>query len=350
MIESLVPIVRAHAPVNVIPLDLPNLSAIDFRLMKVYPALNIIQMGLRSGEIGQNTPIVETSSGTMGLGLAIVCMHFRLKLKIFGDPAIEPPLERTMRELGAEVHIVKASASDGNVQKMRKDALIASMERDPSFWTRQYDHPGNREAYAWPAQETIRQHGKVDILVAPVGSGGSSCGLSSYFRMFFPEMMLVGVDTFNSVLFGQPAGPRDLRGLGNSILPENLDHTAFDDINWVGANEAFHSVHRLHRATSLKRGPTSGAAYLVARWYADAYPDKKVLAVFPDDNLRYEHTVFDPAWMAAGGYRAEQAAYSPTVVDHPLHAKGGWSRFHWRRRSITEVAGSGSACTTEALS
>lgn len=340
MQDTLSDIIAAHAPVRIISLRPENLAAIDFRIMKVFPAFNIIEMALRNGDIGPNTTVVETSSGTMALGLAIVCMQFGLKLHIFGDRAIEPPLKRTMEELGAKVHLVDATASDANVQLLRKQALLEFMNRTDATWSRQYDNVDNALSYARPAEEAIRRFGKIDVLVATVGSGGSSCGLAHYCRAFFPEMKLVGVDTFGSVLFGQRAGRRDLRGLGNSILPGNLFHEAFDEIHWVGANEAYQAAHRLHRETSLKRGPTSGAAYLVANWCAGRCPRSKVLAVFPDDSSRYEHNVYDPAWMHEHGYLAELAANEPVLVHHPLHADGGWCLFDWSRRALTDVMGS----------
>lgn len=336
--DMLSDIISAHAPLKIVSLRL-NLAAIDFRLMKVFPAFNIIEAGLRNGEIGPNTTIVETSSGTMALALAIVCMQFSLKLHIFGDRAIEPPLKRTMQELGAEVHIVDATASNGNVQLLRKNALLEFVDRTRATWSRQYDNLANRLSYARPAAEAIREFGEIDVLVAAVGSGGSSCGLAHYCRAFFPKMKLVGIDTFGSVLFGQPVGRRDLRGLGNSILPGNLFHQAFDEIHWLGANEAYQAAHRLHRETSLKRGPTSGAAYLVAKWYAELSPKSKVLAVFPDDSNRYEQNIYDPGWMQANGYQAELAATEPVLVPHPLHADNGWCRFNWSRRSLAEVMG-----------
>ncbi|TWB86807.1 cysteine synthase A [Bradyrhizobium macuxiense] len=333
-------IIAAHAPLKIVSLRPENLAAIDFRMMKVFPAFNIIETGLRNGDIGPNTTVVETSSGTMALGLAIVCMHFGLKLHIFGDRAIEPPLKSTIEELGAEVHLVDATASDANVQLLRKQALLDFMDRTGATWSSQYDNLGNRLSYARPAEEAIRQFGKIDVMVATVGSGGSSCGLAHYCRAFFPEMKLVGIDTFGSILFGLPVGRRDLRGLGNSIMPGNLIHEAFDEIHWLGANEAYQAAHQLHRETSLKRGPTSGAAYLVAKWYAERFPQSKVLAVFPDDSNRYEHSVYDSAWLHEHGYRAELAAIEPVLVHHPLRANGGWCRLDWSRRSLAGLMGS----------
>jgi len=335
MISQLAQIVDTHAPTKVVPLGPQNLSALDFRLMKLYPAYNIIMAARRAGKIGPQTEIVETSSGTMALGLAIVGRFLDLKVTVFGDPAIEPPLKRTMEDLGATIRIVEAQASDGNVQKLRKKALLDFMNASPdAFWTRQYDNLDNRRAYSRPAEEIIRQHGRVDALVAPVGSGGSSSGLALFLRKCFPEMKLIGVDTFNSILFGQPAGNRALRGLGNSVMPTNLNHSQFDEVHWIGAAEAFHATLRLHRDSSLRRGPTSGAAYQIAKWYAERNPEKRVLVVFPDDAVRYEHTVFDPAWMTAQGYDAAPRTIAPTLVKHPSEATERWCRIRWSRQTL----------------
>ncbi|MFK4496075.1 cysteine synthase [Bradyrhizobium japonicum] len=339
MADMLSDIIDAHAPLKIVSLRPENLAAIDFRMMKIFPAFNIIETGLHSGDIGPRSTIVETSSGTMALGLAIVCLHVGLKLHIFGDPAIEPPLKRTMEELGAEVHLVEATVSDANIQSLRKRAVLNFIDRTGATWSRQYDNPGNRLSYARPAEEAIRQFGEINVLVATVGSGGSSCGLAHYCRAFFPKMKLVGIDTFGSVLFGQPASRRDLRGLGNSILPGNLLHEDFDEVHWLGANEAYQAAHRLHRETSLKRGPTSGAAYLVSKWLAERFPRDKILTVFPDDSNRYENTIYDPAWIREHGYLAKTAAIEPVLVDHPLDAVSGWCRFDWSRRSLADVIG-----------
>lgn len=346
MTDTLTQIVDVHAPAKVVPLEPKNLAALDFRLMKVFPAHNIIRAGLDSGRVGANTPIVETSSGTMAAGLAIVCNQYGLKLHIFGDRAIEPPLKRMLEELGADVVLIDAKTSDANVQTLRMAALRRFIASTDAFWAHQYDNLDNRFAYSRPAAEAIRRLGRIDILVATVGSGGSSCGLAHYIRKFFPEMMLIGVDTHGSILFGQPPAPRAFRGLGNSLMPRNLDHTAFDWVHWLGANEGFHAARRLLRETTLKRGPTSGAAHMVAKWYADRFPDKQVLAVFPDDGSRYEHTVFDPAWMKANGFRADRVAPAPKLITHPRQASGGWTMMHWRRRPLPDVIGGDETTTT----
>src|SRR5260370_41266984 len=124
------------------------------------------------------------------------------------------------------------------------------------------------------------------------------CGTTGYLRELFPELHAVGIDTFGSVLFGQPDGPRQLRGLGNSLLPKNLDHTIFDEIHWVSAAEAYLATRMLHRQTSLFCGGTSGAAWMVASQWAKRNPKAKVVCIFPDDGYRYLDSIYQDEYLA----------------------------------------------------
>ena len=120
---------------------------------------------------------------------------------------------------------------------------------------------------------------------------------------------MIGVDTHRSVIFGQTdaGGGRALRGLGNSLMPPNVDHTTFDVVHWVGAAEAFRATRQLHREHALFMGPTSGAAYLVADRWARENPDALAAVVLPDEGYRYQDTVYDDAWLQEQGAAAGRA-------------------------------------------
>ena len=94
------------------------------------------------------------------------------------------------------------------------------------------------------------------------------------------DCTLVGVDTFNSVLFGHD-GPRKLRGLGNTIMPGNLKHALFDEVHWVSAELADHFTRKLYASTGHFRGPTTGAAYAVVRSVRDRCPDTPIVFLAP---------------------------------------------------------------------
>jgi len=292
----------------------PNLIGLAFPLMKLLPARFIVRRALEEGELQPGGLIAETTSGTFGLALAMVARLGGHPLTLVSDPAIDAPLRRRLEDLGAVVHIVEQPGTSGGFQQARLEVLERVLADHPgSFCPRQYTNPHNPGSYAPCAEQLVHAAGAVDCLVGTVGSGGSVCGISSYLRLLFPELTVVGVDTHRSVIFGQSdaGGGRTLRGLGNSLMPRNVDHTAFDLVHWVGAAEAFRATRQLHREHALFVGPTSGAAYLVADWWARENPDSLTAVVFPDEGYRYQDTVYDDAWLEARGLRLDVLPCEP---------------------------------------
>ena len=142
------------------------------------------------------------------------------------------------------------------------------------------------------------------------------CGTTTYVRSLFPQCRAVGVDTHSSVLFGQADGPRELRGMGMSLMPANLDHRIFDEVHWCSAPAAYSATRQLHQQNALFMGPSSGAAYLVARWWAATNPDALTVVMLPDEGYRYLDTVYDDEWLTAAGHLEEprRAATAATTA------------------------------------
>jgi cysteine synthase len=318
----------------------PNLVGLAFPLMKLLPARFIIRKALEEGRLAPGGLIAETTSGTFGLALAMVARLQGHPLTLVGDPAIDPALRRRLEDLGATVHIVRQPGSSGGFQQARLEVLEGILAETPgSFCPRQYSNPHHPSSYAPCAEQLVHAAGAIDCLVGTVGSGGSVCGISSYLRLLFPELTAIGVDTHGSVIFGQPdaGGGRLLRGLGNSLMPPNVDHTAFDLVHWVGAAEAFHATRWLHREHALFMGPTSGAAYLVAEWWARQNPDSLTAVILPDEGYRYQDTVYDDAWLDERGVRLDVPPREPVEWDRPRDGGDPWSFFRWGRRTYAEV-------------
>jgi cysteine synthase len=307
--------------------------------MKIYPAEYCIRRALEECRVGPKSLIVETSSGTMALALSTVCNVYGHRLSIVTDYACDDVLRLRMEELGTTVHIVPGPAATGGYQRARLDKLhqLCSEEED-YFWVNQYDNPANAGSYSAFATQLVESLGRVDCLIGSVGSGGSMSGTSRYLRMLLPGLKLVGVDTFGSVLFGQPDGPRQLRGLGNSLLPKNLNHTDFDEVHWVSAGEAFTATRLLHRKHTLFRGGTSGATWLVARHWAQQHPDEHVVCIFPDDGYRYVNTIYNDSHLRDNGLLLDLPEF-PREVEDPLDAGPSWSWMNWNRRRYEDACG-----------
>lgn len=318
----------------------PNLYGAVFTLMKLLPAHYILDRAVRRGDLDDDTVIVETTSGTFGLALAMEAALMGRRLVLVSDPAIDANLHRRLTDLGAVVEMCPEPAPVGGFQEARLRRLAEIRAELPlTFCPEQYSNPDNPRSYGTVAEMITHALGTVDCLVGPVGSGGSMCGTAGALREFTPHTLAIGVDTHRSVLFGQQDGPRALRGLGNSLWPANLDHAAFDEVHWCSPAEVYAYTRKLHATHALFQGPTSGAAYLVAQWWAARHPDALCVVMLPDEGYRYQATVYDDAWLADHGHLLTDLPAEPAVVDSPADVGGSWTRIAWGRRRYEDVPG-----------
>ncbi len=317
-----------------------NFYGASFFLMKLLVAKYILDRARDEGRIREGSIIIETTSGTFGHALAIVCAERSYKLTLVSDNAIDEPFKRRLEDLGARVEIVSQPSPVGGFQRARLDRMAELQKQHPDhFWPSQYDNPHNPKAYAPLVELLTESIGRIDCLIGAVGSGGSMSGTGNYLRRFFPGLYAIGVDTYGSVLFGQPDAKRLLRGLGNSLMPRNLDHSIFDEIHWVSAAAAFKATRELHQKRALFVGGTSGASFLAAQWWAARHPEAKAVALFADEGHRYINTIYKDEWLVANGAGLSALPVEPQTVEHPCEARPEWSRFNWNRRTYEEVMG-----------
>src|SRR5205823_6616833 len=143
-----------------------------------------------------------------------------------------------LKAMGCTVHIVQKMTSHG-WQSARLERLAELLKQYPeAFCPRQYDNPENPRAYTEIARELLEDLDRIDILVVSVGSGGSLCGTARALLKTNPNLRVVAVDAVGSVIFGQPDRPRRLQGgLGNSLVPANVDLSIIDEIHWLNDEE-----------------------------------------------------------------------------------------------------------------
>lgn len=329
----------------------PNLFALQFDLMKIVPARFILENALKTGELKKGGLVVESSSGTFALGLAIVCANLGLRLSLVTGP-LESSLEWRLRQLGASIDkIMSGQGYPGGIQQKRLDRLSQVMAENPgSFWPRQYDNPLHPMAYAELAESTARQMGRIDYLVASVGSGASISGFARVLRQSNPDMSVIAVDHNLSVLFGPTTADvtplcREtydfLLGMGSDIVIPNVDHVQCDEVHWVPVAKMIQAIHHIHSHYGLLLGPTAGATYAVADWIAAANPERRVLAIFPDHGIRYMQTVYNEEWLKEREEELQRTWSQPVPIDSPTSVRRDWTIFPWARRSYPEVLGHG---------
>ncbi|RUQ02445.1 pyridoxal-phosphate dependent enzyme, partial [Microbacterium sp. HSID17254] len=206
-----------------------------------------------------------------------------------------PLMYRLLRAYGAQVETVEVPAVVGGWQQARRDRVARVRAEHPGSWCPdQYNNPDKVAAYAPIAAELWHQLGRTDVLVCSVGTGGHSSGISRALRRHQPDLEVVGVDTIGSTIFGQPARPRLMRGLGSSIHPRNVDHGTFSEVHWVAPDEAVSACRAMASARYASGGWSVGAVGVVAGWLARTRPPgTRITAVFPDGPPRSFDTVYN---------------------------------------------------------
>lgn len=297
--------------------------------MKDRPAMHMVERGRARGDLLPGARIVESTSGTLGLGLALAGNVYRHPVTLVTDPGMEPIIQRMLSAYGAEVDLVTEAHPEGGWQQARRDRVQEILSADPYAWyPDQYNNPDNVDAYEGMGFELHTQLGSIDVLVCSVGTGGHSAGVARVLRRFNPHLRLVGVDTVGSTIFGQPAGTRLMRGLGSSIYPENVDYDAFHEVHWVAPSDAVWACRRLAATHYVSGGWSVGAVALVASWTARNYPaGTTIAAIFPDGPQRYFDTIYNDDYCRRHGLLAQEPPRDPEVIDHPTsHVVQSWTR------------------------
>ncbi|MEO3809203.1 PLP-dependent cysteine synthase family protein [Sphaerisporangium sp. B11E5] len=286
--------------------------------IKDRPAQYMIEQARLRGDLAPGRPVIESTSGTFGLGLALAGILYRHPVILVSDPGMEPLMDRLLRAYGARIELVDAPHRTGGWQAARCARVRELLKRHPgAYCPDQYNNPDNVTAYEGLAVELAAQLGRIDVLVCSVGTGGHSAGVFTVLRHLCPGVRLVGVDTIGSTIFGQPARTRLMRGLGSSIYPGNVAYDAFSEVHWVAPGEAIWSSRRLAKANFATGGWSVGAVALVASWVARTEPSgTRIAAVFPDGPERYFDTVFNDAYCAKSGLLDTKPEPEPDEIAH----------------------------------
>ena len=296
--------------------------------IKDRPAMHMVERARARGDLRPGAPIIESSSGTMGLGLALAGMVYRHPVTVVTDPGLEPIVARMLAAYGVQVQQVTEPHPEGGWQQARRERVGQLLAEDPAAWNPdQYNNPDNVEAYHALATELHAQLGPVDVLVCSVGTGGHSAGVARVLRELNPALTLIGVDTVGSTIFGQPARPRLMRGLGSSIHPGNVDYAAFSEVHWVGPAESVWAARALAATHYATGGWSVGAVALVAGWAARNHPPAATIAaVFPDGPERYFETVFNDRYCRQHHLGGGAPGEPLTIADPTAGVADSWTR------------------------
>lgn len=256
--------------------------------VKDRPALNMIEKAEREGLINKDTVIIEPTSGNTGIGLALVCAIRGYRMILTMPETMSLERRKLLAAYGAELVLTDGQKGmQGAVDKAEE----LHREIKNSFIPQQFANPANPEAHALTAEEIWNDtDGKVDIVVAGAGTGGTICGLSKFLKEKNPNIKAVAVEPYESqVLKGEKADAHKIQGIGANFVPENFDKNLVDEIIPVKSDEAILTARRLAKEEGILAGISSGAALLAAIELSKRPENKEklIVVILPDSGERY---------------------------------------------------------------
>ncbi len=255
-------------------------------------AAAMIDAAEKDGKIGENSLIVEPTSGNTGIALAFVCAIKGYSLCLTMPDTMSMERRKLLDYLGADLVLTPgAEGIKGTIAKAEE--IVA--ENKNAFMPDQFKNPANPAIHRITTAEEIWRdtEGQVDIFVAGVGTGGTITGVAQVIKERKPSFKAVAVEPEDSaILSGGSPGPHKIQGIGAGFVPDVLDRSVIDEVVTVSNDEAFDTARKLAKSEGLLCGISSGAAVAAALKVANRPESegKHIVVILPSTGERYIST------------------------------------------------------------
>jgi cystathionine beta-synthase len=279
-------------------------------------ALHIIEQAEKEGILKKGTTIIETTSGNTGFSLAMVSIikGYKCILAVSSKSSLDKI--DMLKALGAKVYVCPAHVKADDPRSYYQVAKRLNNETADSIYINQYFNQLNINAhYNTTGPEIWKQtNGEITHLVAASGTGGTISGTAKYLKEKNPNIKIIGVDAFGSVLkkFHETKEldpneiyPYRIEGLGKNLIPTATDFDIIDKFEKVSDEKSAHRAREIALSEGIFAGYTSGAAMqaviqLAKQGEFDA--NSKVVVIFPDHGSRYMSKIYSDVWMREQGF------------------------------------------------
>ncbi|UEX90145.1 2,3-diaminopropionate biosynthesis protein SbnA [Staphylococcus ratti] len=269
--------------------------------MKDRPAKYIIERGLEQGDITPETHLIESTSGNLGIALAMIAKIKGLKLTCVVDPKISETNLKIIKSYGANVDMVQQADENGGYLMTRIERVHQLLkETDNAYWINQYANELNWQAHYHGAGTEIVEtiEGAIDYFVAPVSTTGSIMGMSRKIKEHHPNAKIIAVDAKGSVIFGDAPTNRELPGIGASRVPEILNPSEIDDVIHIDDYRSALGCHELVAKEGIFAGGSTGSIVAAIQQLVETVGhDKTIVTILPDRGDRYLELVYSDEWL-----------------------------------------------------
>lgn len=264
--------------------------------IKTRTAYNMLLEAEKAGVLKKDSIIVEPTSGNQGIGIALVGAVKGYQVKIIMPDSVSEERRKLVQQYGAEVVLIH---DDGDIGKCIDECLQTAlrMEKEDSrvFVPQQFSNPNNPLVHKYhTAVEILEQvGGPIHGFCSGVGTGGTLSGIGEVLRNQYPDITIWAVEPEHAaILSGGSIGTHLQMGIGDGLIPDNLNMDIYEDIYVVTDEEALETSKRLAREEGLLCGISSGSNVAAAMKLAKKLgPGKTVVTILPDTGERYFSTV-----------------------------------------------------------
>lgn len=289
-------------------------------------ALQMIEDAEKDGRLKPGGTIIEGTSGNTGMGLALVAIIKGYKLIcVLSDKQSKEKMD-ILRAVGAEVHVCPTNVAPEDPRSYYSVSKRLAEEIPNSWYVNQYDNPSNAKAhYLTTGPEIWEQtEGKITHFVVGVGTGGTISGVGKYLKEQNPDIKIWGIDTYGSVfkkyhetgIFDEnEIYPYITEGIGEDILPANVDFKVIDKFEKVTDKDAAVWQRKLAKEEGIFVGNSAGAAVKgILQLKEELKPEDVVVVLFHDHGSRYVGKMFNDDWMRDRGFLDEEKETAEDLI------------------------------------